>query len=257
MSLEDEVTDVVAKAMMGLGMDAGALSDKAGIGVAEIDGILRGEFNGDILRKIATPLGLDPGALAALPGYLPAKQEIPGIRRIELPFGKWTVNAWLVEAGGCRILFDAGFGTDDIMHSLDAGMPDTVLITHSHEDHVGGIAALESAGVRVISETDALAEGTFSFGPMTLRVLDLSGHKTPTAGYLIEGLGKRLLVAGDAIFSGSIGRCRSADAYRTALANLRRVLAEAGTDCVILPGHGPATTVAEEFSSNPFHPGFH
>lgn len=257
MSLEDEVPDVVAKAMMGLGMDAGALAEQSGIDVAVINGILRGEFDGDTLRKAARPLGLDPDALVALPGYLPAAQEIKGIRRIGLPFGKWTVNAWLVDAVGCRILFDAGFGADDIMHSLDDGLPDTVLITHSHEDHVGGIAALGSAGVSVISETNALAKGTFSFGSVSLRVVDLSGHKTPTAGYLIEGLGKRLLVAGDAIFAGSIGRCRSTDAYRIALENLRRVLAEAGSDCVILPGHGPATTVAEELSSNPFHPGFH
>lgn len=252
MSLEDEIPDVVAKAMMGLGMDAGSLAAKAGIGVAVVDGILRGEFDGDCLRKIATHLGLDPDALAALPGYLPEPQEIAGVRRIELPFGKWTVNAWIVEHGGFRLLFDTGCNGHDIIGGLGGVMPDVALITHSHEDHVGGIGALESAGISVISEAEALAGGNFSFGGMTLRVVDLSGHKTPTAGYLIEGLGKRLLVAGDAIFAGSIGRCRSTDAYQTALDNLRRVLAETGGDCVILPGHGPATTVAEELVSNPF-----
>jgi glyoxylase-like metal-dependent hydrolase (beta-lactamase superfamily II) len=253
MSLEDEITDVVAKAMMGLGMDAGSLAEKAGIGVAGIEGILRGDFDQDSLRKIAPALGLDADALVDLPDYFPEKQEIPGVRRIELPYRQWTVNAWMVEAGGVKMLFDTGFGDDDVIRELGSASPNVVLITHSHEDHVGGIGGLESSGVRVIYETEALAESTFDFGAISVRVVDLSGHKTPTAGYFIEGLGQRILVAGDAIFAGSIGRCRSTDAYGTAFINLRLVLGEAGSDCVILPGHGPATTVTEELASNPFH----
>ena len=99
---------------------------------------------------------------------------------------------------------------------------------------------------------EALDKKSFDFGTIKVRALDLSGHKTPTAGYLIEGLEKRLLVAGDAIFAGSIGRCQTTEAYQTAFANLHRVLGVAGSDCVILPGHGPATTVAEELVANPF-----
>ena len=127
---------------------------------------------------------------------------------------------------------------------------DRAVITHAHGDHVGGIAAFEAAGIRVISETEALETSTFELGSVTLRAVDLSGHKIPTAGYFIEGFGKRLLVAGDSIFAGSIGRCSSTAAYLMALDNLRRVLRGAGPECVILPGLGPATIVAEEFSSN-------
>ena len=256
MSLEDEIPDVVAKAMMGLELEARDLAEKSGVGVGCIESILRGASDDAALRKIAPPLGLDPEALAALPNYLPEKREIAGVRRIELPFGQWTVNAWMVEHDGVRLLFDTGCSGDDITGALRGAMPDAVFITHAHHDHVGGNAAMEAAGIRVISETEALETSAFEFGPISLRVVDLSGHKTPTAGYFIDGLGKRLLVAGDSIFAGSIGRCQSTADYRTALENLRCVLAEAGPECVILPGHGPTTTVAEEFSSNPFHPGF-
>ena len=252
MSLEDGIGDVVAKAMLGLGMDAGGLAEMTGLPASRIEGILRGDFDAESLRKIAPVLRLDVEALVSLPGYLPGKQEIPGVRRLELPFGQWTVNAWLVEAGGFRLLFDTGCGGDDITAALGGAIPDAVFITHAHGDHVGGVSALESAGVRVIPETQALREGAYGFGAVSIRAVDLSGHMTPTAGYLIGGLGKSLLVAGDAIFAGSIGRCRSTDAYQTAFGNLRRVLGEAGPDCVILPGHGPATTVAEELVSNPF-----
>ena len=256
MSLEDEIPDVVAKAMLGLEMDAGGLAAKSGIGVARIEAVLRGNPDEASLRKIAPALGLDPEALVGLPEFHPAEHDIPGVRRIVLPFGQWTVNAWLLELGGIRLLFDTGCEEDDIRAALGGTMPDAVFITHAHGDHVGGIAAFEAAGIRVISETEALETSTFELGSVTLRAVDLSGHKIPTAGYFIEGFGKRLLVAGDSIFAGSIGRCSSTAAYLMALDNLRRVLRGAGPECVILPGHGPATTVAEEFSSNPFHPGF-
>ncbi|QTN33453.1 MBL fold metallo-hydrolase [Akkermansiaceae bacterium] len=252
MSLEDGTSDVIAKAMLGLGIDAVALAEMSGLPQERIAALLDGDDDGQALRTAAASLGLSPAALAALPGYLPAEREIPGVRRIELPFRQWTVNAWLVEAGGVRLLFDTGCTREDISRALGGIRPDAVFITHAHEDHVGGVAAMEDEGIRVISETEALAEKGFVHGPLRIRAIDLSGHMSPTAGYLIEGLGKLLLVPGDAIFAGSMGRCRSTEAYRTAFATLLPALREAGPDCVILPGHGPATTVAEELSSNPF-----
>ena len=252
MSLEDGIPDVVAKAMLGLGLDARNLAENAGVGVGVIDAILHGDSDEASLRRIAPVLGLDADALVGLPGYLPNTQDLAGVRRLEMPFGEWTVNAWLIEDGGFRVLFDTGCGADDIIAALGGAIPDAVFITHDHRDHVGGIAALEASGARVILETEALETSRFDFGKISIRALDLSGHMTPTAGYLIDGLGKRLLVPGDAIFAGSIGRCRSTAAYETAFINLRRALAEAGGDCVILPGHGAATTVAEELVANPF-----
>ena len=274
MSLEDEIPDVIAKAMMGLELEADGLAEKSGLSVGRIEAVLRGDPDEDSLRKIAPALGLDTEALLRLPAYLPAEMEIPGVRKLVLPFGQWTVNAWLVEHDGIRLLFDTGCEPDDITaalgtqdywrlrigighpRQLGGTMPNAVFITHAHGDHVGGTEAFETAGVRVISETEALGTSAFGFGSVSLRVVDLSGHMTPTAGYFIDGLEKKLLVAGDAIFAGSIGRCRFAGAYQAALENLRRVLREAGPECVILPGHGPASTVAEEFSSHPFHPSF-
>lgn len=252
MSLEDGIPDVVAKAMLGLGLDASGLAIHSGVRVGVIDAILRGDSNEALLREIAPFLRLGADALVGLPCYLPHRQDLAGVRRFELPFGEWTVNAWLIEHGGFRLLFDTGCGADDIITALGGVTPDVVFITHAHRDHVGGIAALEFSGVRIISETEALETSRFDFGGISICSVDLSGHMTPTAGYLIEGLSKRLLVPGDAIFAGSIGRCRSAATYETALANLRSVLAEAGGDCVILPGHGPATTVGEELVANPF-----
>lgn len=251
-SLEDEFPDVISKAMLGCGIDAPTLAAKSGASRSAISSLLDGEMDAATVSRIAPVLGLDSTALIALPDYQPEPLKLSGIRRIEVPFGQWTVNAWLIEIEGSTLLFDTGHRANDVSESLDGTIPDAVFITHEHPDHIGGVDALRKKNLRIISETEALSEKAFTFGKLTITSADLSGHKTPTAGYFIEGASKKLLISGDAIFAGSIGKCQNPDAYQTAFANLQRVLAHAGDDCVILPGHGPATTVAQERASNPF-----
>lgn len=256
MSLEDEFTDVIAKAMRGLGIDVPALSEASGVSADEIEALLGGTMDESAARAISPALGLDADALVALLGYLPEPVAIPGVRRIELPFGKWIVNAWEVQLGGTRILFDAGTGERDILGKDFPQGLDALLITHAHPDHIGGVAALAEAGVKVITETDALAAGKLTFGSLELEAVDLSGHCIPATGYFINGLERQLFVAGDAVFAGSMGACKTREAHYLAGRTLRAAIAKAEPGCVILPGHGPATTIREELASNPFHPRF-
>ncbi len=256
MSLEDDFTDVIAKAMRGLGISALTLSEASGISVEEIEALLGGEMNEPAAKAISPALGLDAGALVALPGYRPEPITIPGVCRIELPFGKWIVNAWEVKHNGVRILFDAGTGERDILGKTTPQGIDALLITHAHPDHIGGVAALAAAGVKVISETEALALGKMSFGSLELEAIDLSGHCIPATGYFINGLERQLFVAGDAVFAGSMGACKTREAHNLASRTLRAAFAQAKPGCIILPGHGPATTINEELVSNPFHPRF-
>lgn len=62
-----------------------------------------------------------------------------------------------------------------------------------------------------------------------------------------------LLLSGDVLFAGSIGRCDlpggSWDAMRTSLASVILPMAD---DTVVLPGHGPSTTIGRERASNPY-----
>lgn len=256
MSLEDEFPDVIAKAMRGLEMDASELAEASAVPVSGIEGLLRGEMDETAARAICPALGLNADALVALPGYLPEPLDLPGIRRIVLPFRQWTVNAWEIEHDGVRLLFDAGFGERDILGKIETIGLDALLITHAHPDHIGGLDALAEKGVRVISEREALASGTLAFGALHLQAVDLSGHCTPAAGYFINGLGRQLFVPGDAIFAGSMGGCRSRESHDLASKTLRKALAAAEPGCILLPGHGPATTLVEESVSNPFQPRF-
>lgn len=256
MSLEDEFTDVIAKAMRGLDIDLHGLSNAAGVPADEIESLLGGQMNESVAGAICPALGLEADALIALPGYLPEPVVIPGVRRIELPFGKWIVNAWEVEHGGTRLLFDAGTGERDILGRVSPQDLDALLITHSHPDHIGGADALAAAGVRVISETEALAAGKLVLGSLELETVDLSGHCIPATGYFVNGLDRQLFIPGDAVFAGSMGGCKTREAHDLAGRTLRAAFAKAAPGCVILPGHGPATTIAEELVSNPFHPRF-
>jgi glyoxylase-like metal-dependent hydrolase (beta-lactamase superfamily II) len=61
-----------------------------------------------------------------------------------------------------------------------------------------------------------------------------------------------VLVTGDALFAGSIGGCATPAIYQHALRQLREILAPLPDPTVLLPGHGPATTLGEERSANPF-----
>ncbi len=256
MSLEDEFSDVIAKAMKGLEMDEAELAHKAGVESCEISGLLHGDMDERVVRRISTVLRIDADALIALPGYTPVVAAIPGVRRIELPYRQWAVNAWLLEKGNTRVLFDTGFGERDVLGKISIEGLDTVLITHGHEDHVGGVAALEKKAVRVISEVVALGRKEIVSDDFSLRVVDLSGHKSPAVGYFVEGFGKGIFVVGDAVFAGSMGRCLSNSAYRLAFETLGEALRGVSENCVILPGHGPATTLGQEMVSNPFHKGF-
>jgi phosphoribosyl 1,2-cyclic phosphodiesterase len=57
-----------------------------------------------------------------------------------------TGNGWLIESGGTRILIDCGLGPDRMTARLvragvEPGQVDAILVTHEHDDHVGGASA--------------------------------------------------------------------------------------------------------------------
>ncbi len=252
MSLEDEIADVIGKSLRGHGMDSDGLSAVSGVELEIVQDVLNGGFDEAGLRRIADALHLDSNALVRLREYLPLQREIEGLRRIVMPFRNWTVNAWLFEMGGQTLLFDTGCGERDILEEIDVSRISCVFITHGHVDHVGGIAALEEKGLKVVRETEALEAGEYCLGEFHIRVVDLSGHCSPAAGYVVSAFDRKFLVAGDAIFAGSAGGCVGVEAFKKAFGNMKDVFGDLDDSCLILPGHGPLTSLGEEKISNPF-----
>src|SRR6478752_4966216 len=257
--LEDDFTYVIRKAFKGLALAPGEAALRAGLSEHEVLSFSRGNFSADTARRLAPVLGLNPGALANHDRYLPEPLTISNIHRLDLPFDGEQVNAWLVRSGDTAILFDTGYEPDSCAAALDAiGAPalDRVFITHAHHDHIGGVPSFIAKGnvlhgyhiehARPMQPGDAI-----HCGPLTIRACDLSGHANPSLGFLIDGLAQPVLVTGDALFAGSIGGCATPELYQHALQRLKEVLTPLPDATVLLPGHGPATTLGEEWISNP------
>lgn len=258
--LEDDFTYVLRKALAGHGLSPAEAARRAGLEESRVMALIRGDFDAAVAATLAPVLGLNPAACAGHPGHAPQPCRLGGIRRLELPFEDGLVNVWLLGDGAQRVMIDTGFGAGDAFGALGSQglpVPERVFITHAHRDHVGGLEDALKRGLPVHADgvpgTIPMKAGDAVLcGPLVIRAVDLSGHANPTLGFVVQGLERPVLVTGDALFAGSIGGCPSPALYRHALSRIRAEMAGLADDTVLLPGHGPATSLGEERRGNPF-----
>jgi len=193
--------------------------------------------------------------------------------------GIFETNSYLLEAPQGWILFDAPEGSCEWVRSLGVD-PKLLLLTHGHVDHVQDVARIKrqfdcpigchpltapmisdreffrSFGFELEIEPakpDLLIEETPSrqFLGAQFQVLEVPGH---CPGSLCFFLPKdRLLIGGDVLFAGSIGRGDLPGGEIDLLVQeIRRKLFPLGDEVTVLPGHGPPTTIGTERRANPF-----
>ncbi len=144
---------------------------------------------------------------------------------------------------------------DDIpawIHPDDRGMltdPLQGISLGSAEFFGGKLEMREPKEVRELVDGEAL-----DLAGLTLTVQHTPGH---TRGSVVFGSeldeGGRVLFAGDTLFAGSIGRTDLPGGdMRTMTNTLRTKLLPLPDETVVLPGHGPSTTIGRERASNPF-----
>lgn len=273
LALEDELGDVIDKAMRRAGLTDEALAEAAAVSLTKIlDAIdYRSDLTCEELGRIAAVLKLNDVGLCALGmGKYPQPQigALPFcVWPLRMPHGIGVANAYLVgECGTSRaVLFDTGAGID----ALQAVWPgtvkqlDAVYLSHVEAEHAGGLCEVVArfGGACAYIPRGAAApcghpigEGeTRIFGNLEVTAYSTPGHAAAHNCYLVRAPAARgghgLLISGDLVFAGSVG-CAfySTDQLQ---ANLRRMLALPPAT-VIAPGHGPMTTIENERKYNPF-----
>jgi hydroxyacylglutathione hydrolase len=200
------------------------------------------------------------------------------------PVGPLSCNCTILgdEVTHEAIVIDPGDNLPEILSRLKKhGLTlRQIVVTHAHIDHVGGAALLKRAtgapvllnqrdmdllgamemqagwiGVPtpMVAPPDASAEDGLAVGLETLpaKVIHTPGH-TP-GSICLHFPAQDLLIAGDTLFAGSIGRTDLPGGDgRQILRSLRDRLLVLPDSTRVLPGHGPETTIGEERQSNPF-----
>ena len=102
-----------------------------------------------------------------------------------------------------------------------------------------------------LTADSCVTEGqTLKIGSIQVTVIHTPGHSPGHVVYYFPG--EKMLVGGDMIIGGSIGRTDLPDSdHRDMTASLRKIM-KLPPDTRLLPGHGPETTLAEERQTNPY-----
>ncbi len=196
------------------------------------------------------------------------------------------------QPGSQCIVVDAGPGAeavvDEVCRSLD-WHPVAVLATHGHLDHVADAARIAnrrgiplhspapdremlstpSAGlgaafrplVEMLLGSDSLPTaatllaytGELELAGLAVRPIHAPGHTPGSTLLHIRDGDDQVVLTGDVLFAGSIGRTDlPGGSMQQMRESLRALVAWAPPHVPLLPGHGPGTTLARELAGNPY-----
>jgi hydroxyacylglutathione hydrolase len=201
-----------------------------------------------------------------------------------LPVGPLQCNCSIVGDESTRegMVIDPGDDIEQVIaliqkHKLQIKK---IVVTHAHIDHVGGAMKLKKlTGAPVLLNQNDLAllkmldvqatwigvappgevqvdvtpsaGETIEAGSLKANVLHTPGHTEGSICLYFEP--QKKLIAGDTLFAGSIGRTDlPGGSYKKILNSLHETVLALPDDTIVVPGHGPMTSIGEERQTNPF-----
>ena len=212
------------------------------------------------------------------------ENQKPTVQVRMLTLGPMQTNCYVV---GCEETYQAAIidpawdGTSIVAMTDEFGFDIThILLTHSHFDHVAGLLDVKNAtnapiyihpdAVEMLRSTtmsaalwgfkvpappppdETLAGGqVVQVGNLSLQVMDTPGHAPGHVSFYIPDY--RIIFDGDVLFSGGIGRTDLPGGdYNLLMESIKEKLMLLPDETRVFSGHGPATTIGQERSSNPF-----
>jgi hydroxyacylglutathione hydrolase len=206
-----------------------------------------------------------------------------------LPLGSLQTNCYvLTEQDGSCLIIDPGEEGKKLHSWLREKKltPIAILLTHAHFDHIGAVdfirdtysipvylhvkeakwlndPSLNGSGKFMMIEPIRVREADFYFqkeeemniGLFHFQVLETPGHSPGSVSFYFKEAA--LVVSGDALFQGSIGRTDLIGGNHDQLIkSIHDKLLTLPEDTLVLSGHGPETIIEDEMNSNPFLNGF-
>lgn len=195
--------------------------------------------------------------------------------------GPFQENCYLVGDESTRrgVLIDPGDEPPRISRMVRASgvTLEAIWLTHAHIDHIGAIAAIKRAwdvpvllhpgdlplyrraaeqaafyGLSVEQPADLdreLADGDqLAVGSRQFIVRHTPGHSPGSVVFMGEGL----ILGGDLLFAGSIGRTDLPFSNPDAMTKSLALIATFDPEIVVYPGHGPPTSIGAELATNPY-----
>lgn len=222
----------------------------------------------------------------------PAARLHPQVQIVTVTSAMFDENAYLLyfDTPGDSdrrqaVVVDPGLEPEPLVEALQNRelTPEAIVCTHGHADHIAGNAFLKERypqcpliigvgdepklsdpvanlsagfGFQLTSPPadETVAEGDRRrLGGIAWRVVDTPGHSSGHVAFIADELSPPLVLGGDLLFAGSIGRSDFPDSDPEALvASIRDKLYTLPDETLVLTGHGPTTTIGEEKRTNPF-----
>ena len=142
------------------------------------------------------------------------------------------------EAGGYSVLIDPGYLNAALVGHIEQRdlPPSAVMLTHTHPSHCAGAGAIQKVFGAEIYAAAAVAELP------TFEVLSTPGHSDDSVCYALPPV----VFTGDTLAAGAIGSAATAERRAALQRSVRARLLSRADHEVVLPGHGPPTTIGIE-----------